>query len=642
MEEVKGERSFFLEADEILDRLFFILSQWEGDFSPSFLSEVFEELFRSFHTLKGTAGSHGFPEITDLCHLLERLLSLARRRVKAIDEGFRLLIVDGLNSISLMLDSAARGDIKGSSEISGRIADEIKRLKKVRPAVSHLSRINEQLICSLTEGERTKLELELEEGRPIFRARFELPGKRMRSMLSLLEERLVPPLRKIALVPSAVAGGRVAVELFVSTSADYPVERLVKNFSTGGLSLSELIPFVTGKRRVLTQKGSATIRVEIARFDELLNRLGELMVEKETLRHRFAAVVKGSGFTPEVRGVEQVLIRLERSVSSLFDQMVAARMIPISQIFTRLKRQAGAIASQLGKRVKVVFEGGDTEVDGVLIERLSDPLIHLIRNAIDHGIEEVKVRRKRGKPEGGRITLSAKPEGGKIAIEVADDGGGINLARVRRKAEEQGLVEKGKKPGKEELLALIFKPGFSTREEMTEISGMGVGMDVVKERVEEFGGMVELGTKRGEGTRVKVVIPLTLANFKVLLARVDRFTFAFPLSAVVKGTRVNGSGLIREKKAGFYYTYQGKKIPIFSLRKELLKEDGFEERFVVVIEEWGKRWGLLVDSLVGQREVVVRPFPSLLSRIPGMVGAADCGEEKLALMVDLSFFARKV
>lgn len=640
-EEKRGDRSFFLEGEEILDRLLSLLSQWEKGVSPSLLSKIIEELFRELHTLKGTAGSHGFAEISDLCHLMERLIALARGRIEALDEGFRSLILDGVNVLSRMFEGASKGKVVEEGDLPQRISAKIKKLKKIKPNTSSLSQIDERIISPLTEGERIRLSTELSRGRLLFRARYEFPQKRLRSFLTLVEEKVVSPLVKIALVPSALTGGRMAMELFLSAPSEYSVEKLAKELSLGGKAPSELLPLIPGKREPIFRGAPRTIRVEIARLDELLNRLGELMVEKEKLRDRFSALIKKVGFTQEVREMEQVLLRLERRVSSLFDQMVTARMIPISQIFAKLKRQAGAIASQLNKRVEVAIKGGETEVDGVLIERLSDPLIHLIRNAIDHGIEEGEERRKRGKPERGRITLSAEPKGGKIIIEVADDGRGIDLAQVLRRAREQGLVLPGEKLSRERTLSLIFEPGFSTRTRMTEISGMGIGMDVVKERIEELGGMVEVDTKKGSGTRVRVVIPVTLANFKVLLSQVDQFTFAFPLSAVVRGTRLNGSGMMR-KKGGFHYPYQGREIPVFSLREELLRKKGEEGRFLVIIEEWGKRMGFLVDSLIGQREVVVRPLPSLLSQIPGIVGVAESGEERLALLLDLSFFAEKV
>ncbi len=351
-----------------------------------------------------------------------------------------------------------------------------------------------------------------------------------------------------------------------------------------------------------------------------------------TLFDAFEAKLKGT--INDFRGTYQIL---GRNTGELHEKVLQIRMVPISQIFSRFPRLVRDVSKSLGKKIKLIIEGEDTELDKSVIEDLLDPLIHCVRNAVDHGVESPKDRKQAGKPEEGKVLLKASNEGNMIIIEISDDGKGIDVESVRRKAVERGLIHPNKSLSDVEAFNLIFEPGFSTAREITNISGRGVGLDVVKKQIEKLNGQVSIVSSLGSGTRMTIKLPLTLAIIQGLLVRVGAEIYAIPITSVLDSHRIRPEEI---KRIDNYEVFNVREDVISLIRLDQLfgikSDETRKYHFVVIVGSGDKKMGLMVDSLIGEEDVVIKPLRDKYTNSPGIAGATILGDGTVSLIIDVS------
>jgi two-component system chemotaxis sensor kinase CheA len=376
-----------------------------------------------------------------------------------------------------------------------------------------------------------------------------------------------------------------------------------------------------------TLRPDASVRVPATRLDELMDRVGELVIAQSRLKQ-----IAGASIDMNLRSVAE---EIEHLASELRDSMMSVRMVPVVQLFGRFRRLIHDLARDTGKEIELVTEGESTELDKTVIERLADPLVHLIRNAADHGLETAQERHAAGKPALGRITLSARQAGAEVVITVRDDGRGVNRERVRAKAEENGLIVPGAVLSDQELMQLVFQPGFSTAAIVTNLSGRGVGMDVVKRTIEGLRGTLELSSPPGEGSVVALRIPLTLAIIDGLLVRVGAARYVIPLSAVEECLELSAEQDHRSAGRSLL-TIRGQLVPFIRLHnmfKTGMKPDLYQK--IVVISSGADRVGLVVDQILGDHQTVIKPLSPFHAELGTFSGATILGDGSVALILDV-------
>ncbi|MET3107596.1 two-component system chemotaxis sensor kinase CheA [Oxalobacteraceae bacterium GrIS 2.11] len=389
--------------------------------------------------------------------------------------------------------------------------------------------------------------------------------------------------------------------------------------------------------KAVANQESTTIRVGIEKVDQLINLIGELVITQAMLEQRTSTL------DPlEHERLLNSIGQLTRNTRDLQEAVMSIRMMPMDYVFSRFPRMVRDLASKLGKKVEFVTYGASTELDKGLIERIVDPLTHLVRNSIDHGIEMPDVRLAEGKYEAGRLSLSAAHQGGNIVIEVSDDGGGLNREKIMAKAREQGLSVADNMPDAE-VWQLIFAPGFSTAEVVTDVSGRGVGMDVVKRNITNMGGVVDIRSAKGFGTTIVISLPLTLAILDGMSIRVGEEVYILPLGYVVESLQPVPDDIKEISGKGTVIKVRDEYLPLVALHRVF----GIEPRFtnpclgiVVILEVDGKRAALFIDELVGQQQVVVKNIESNYKKVPGVSGATILGDGGVALILDVSALLR--
>ncbi|HVR41639.1 MAG TPA: chemotaxis protein CheA, partial [Thermoanaerobaculia bacterium] len=399
---------------------------------------------------------------------------------------------------------------------------------------------------------------------------------------------------------------------------------------------AEAIPAV--EEEVSLRSLSQTVRVDISRLDHVMNIVGELIIEKTQLEAMTRAVT-----TQQARMVAHELTKiarnLDRKLTELQKSVIEIRMVPVGQIYSKLSRTVRKVARELNKEIELVLRGEDTELDKMMVEELTDPLMHIIRNALDHGIEPADERRKAGKNPIGRVTLTAYQQGNSVVLDVKDDGRGIDPQRLREVALKRGLISEKDNIDQQRAYELMFTAGFSTASAVSEISGRGVGLDVVKKNIQELKGSIEVLSHIGEGTTFRVSLPITLAIIQALIVEAGGEKFAIPLTSVEESLRIYSKD-IRTVERKEVFTLRDFTMPLlrladaFDLRDE--REDGPDTKWFVVVTRSGEKTiGILVSALVRQQEVVIKSIGERLKTIPGIAGATEIGESEIVLVVDV-------
>jgi two-component system chemotaxis sensor kinase CheA len=384
---------------------------------------------------------------------------------------------------------------------------------------------------------------------------------------------------------------------------------------------------------------SGSIRVAVEKIDELMNTVGELVITQSMLS-QLGKNLEG----PSSEQFRLGLAELERNMRELQESVMRVRMLPISFVFSRFPRMVRDLAQRLGKEVNLVLTGEQTELDKTVLEKIGDPLVHLVRNSIDHGIEKPDVRKAAGKPSFGTLKLDASHRGGNICVEVSDDGGGMNPAKILAKARSRGIVGPNDVLTDAQACELIFMPGFSTAETTTDVSGRGVGLDVVRRNVKELGGTIETRNEPGKGARFIITLPLTLAIVDGQSIAVGKQNYIVPLISIIESLQIKQGSMNRIAGHGEVFTFRGDYVPVIRLHEVFGVEPRareLDQGLIVIVEGDGRRVGLFVDDLLGQQQVVIKSLETNYGHIEGVSGATILGDGSVALILDLPGIIRR-
>ncbi|MDA8442113.1 MAG: chemotaxis protein CheA [Peptococcaceae bacterium] len=656
---------FFLqEANEQVEKLTDGLLELEKS-GPR--QDLVNELFRNVHTLKGSSGTMGFMSIVRITHLAEDLLDKLRQGNCAVSSqliDLLLNVTDRVRSIIANIQDGGTGNLE--------VADLVSRLENFNdsePTGTPNAVLDEEtyVVYRLSAEEIATLSADVPENRKMFEisVRFVtdalMPSVRAMMIMRRLQDigqvlRTVPSNEDLHIenklefyivlatdqqekiirdkVMQVADVQEVSIWEFCRNTAENPaVKPVAKPIMAAIPAATVPVNDQTGGNGFKNQ----TIRVPAERLDDLLNLVGEMVIARTRL------VVVGDELKhnlPQDHGVAALTetnVYLGRLMNELQESVMAMRMVPVGQVFSRFPRLVRDIARKTGKDIDLVLSGEETELDKTIIEAIGDPLMHIVRNAIDHGVETPEERIASGKTPKGTVRMEAFHEGSHIVLTVSDDGHGINLQRVKEKAVANGLIEPGTEVSEKDLADIIFLPGFSTAEQVTDISGRGVGMDVVKKSLVNIGGLIEIVTAQGKGTSFIIRLPLTLAIIQALLVEVGGEIYAVPLASVLETLRVVNEDI---KSVGGQPVIQlrGNTLPLISLQKYFdLPQITSEEdvAYVIVVGFGEKRLGLIVDGLKGQQEIVIKSLGDLLANVSGFSGATIGGDGKVTLILDV-------
>jgi two-component system, chemotaxis family, sensor kinase CheA len=645
---MKSDRSikeFFAEAEDILEAVNSSLlalenAQVGGRCDP----DQVNALFRAVHSFKGLAGMFGFKEPMELSHKLEFLLDELRLGKVGLSHDAVDVLVDTSALLGRLVQQAgSKQTFEDISAALSRIDDILKAKPSARidhPLAEQIN-LDSGILQVLTEYEEHRLRECVREKRNLFMLKAEFDLSSFEAGIKDLNNTLKKHGEIICTLPTS-GGAGIGFSIVIATQEDQA--GLASAITTPNVIIDK-ISYAEGPKIEepkaedgMLRSVSRTVRVDIYKLDGLMSVVGEMHLIKNVIARITKELRAIEGFTGLSVDLHKAQRGLERKLNELQEGILEVRMVPLGQIFTRLAQLVRKYAKEAQKEIRFEVHGEETELDKLMIEDLADPLMHLIRNAIDHGIEPPDVRRQLGKPEQGSVRLSAFPKGNHVVINVEDDGAGMDAAVIAAKAVEKGILapDHGLDPmhDSREIFDLIFLPGFTTRDQVTEISGRGVGMDVVKRNVSKLSGMIDIRSEIGEGTTFALTIPITLAIIKALVVESGGQTFAIPLSSVLE---------IQQATAGQIETVEGREvmavrddtIPLLRISRVFnLAGQGERDSFhVILVGLAERRLGIIVDSLRDQQEIVIKPLGKRLADIPGIAGATELGDRRGVVLV---------
>ena len=551
-----------------------VLDEQPGD------PEALNSIFRSFHTIKGVSGFLHLTPMHTLTHEVESLLDLARNRKLRLNSPIITEILKSRDAVQAMVQQITAALENGTLP------------SQVIP-VSHLMRAVKRL--AVPDAEK--------------------PAASAEPATSSSPETASPQ------------------ETEAETNAPLPP---VLHFNESAASVEKAEPAAIAQKTpdAATQGktgSSSTVRVNTDKLDSLMDVVGELVIVQSQLSE--SARVLGIENSPLQRNISQ----FGRLTKEMQHTAMSLRMIPIKPTFQKMERLARDLSRDFGKKVNFHVSGEDTELDRTVVEDIGDPLVHMVRNSLDHGLETTAERIAAGKTEHGQVTLKAYHEGGNIVIELSDDGRGINPDKILSKAKKQGLVQANAQPSKEEILNLIFLPGFSTAEKVTAVSGRGVGMDVVRRNIDKLRGKIEILSEIGQGSTFRIRLPLTMAIIDGLVVRVGEDRFILPSTSVQMALRPAKEALSTVQGRGEVLDHRGKILPLHRLHRRFGIAGAIEnpwEAIIVIVENNGRAHALLVDDMVSKQEVVIKPLGGFLQSLAGISGGAILGDGNIALILD--------
>lgn len=634
------------------------------------------EIFRAAHTLKGMSSTMGFEDLADLTHHMENVLSDLKERVLKVDGSVVDVLFQCFDRIQLLIDQiestnsgqmdnsdlvAVLENIKSGKYEAASISEkEIPAAEEISPSSMENSAGND-VSFNFNQYDITVLKEAISRGFRIYYIKIEVEKEcLMKAVRAFMVCRaLEEDSEIIKAIPSAQEIEEGAFEgefeLFVTCQVNLAdIEERLSNISEvrvkeiKEIDLSSITGSTADKAPAndnteeskkeeqaankKIQKTRQTVRVDIDRLDNLMNLVGELVMHKGRLEQ--------IGASNKIADLNETIEQIDRISTDLQSVVMKVRMVPIEQVFNRFPRMVRDLAKDLKKEVEFIIEGKETELDRTVIDEIGDPLVHLLRNAIDHGLESPQIREQNGKAQQGTLILRARHEGNNVYIEVEDDGAGVNTARILEKAVEKGIINsrEAEQMSQEDAIALLFSSGFSTAYNVTDISGRGVGLDVVKSKIESLSGEIFVDSTPGKGTRFKIKLPLTLAIIQALMISVRDEIYAVPLSSVDETTLINKND-IKMVQNQEVIMLRGTVLPLFRL-KSLLNIPGEvseeEDMYVVVVRKAEKQIGLVVDTLIGQQEIVIKSLGKILSGIPGLAGAIVAGDGNVRLILDIA------
>ncbi|WP_211466643.1 chemotaxis protein CheA [Collimonas silvisoli] len=660
-------QTFFEEADELLAEMEQLLLGLDMD-APD--SEHLNAIFRAAHSIKGGAATFGFVALTDTTHLLENLLDRARHQ----EIRLRKEMIDAFLETKDVLQeqiSAYRAGAEPDPEMVARICAVLQQLAQEESAGGNAAAVPALApapVASAAPAAAAPASAAATDGVQL-RVRFsrisESDGKLLSAELENLGEVVAQTQTEDSLTlwleTSCKADDIIAVCCFIididqidiaqeaasAQPAAEPVEPVpiaaaepepAKVIAIAAASAPpKAAATAANPVAPAAAKESSSIRVDVEKVDQIINLVGELVITQSMLAQT-AATLDPVLHERLLNGMGQ----LERNARDLQESVMSIRMMQMDYVFSRFPRLVRDLTDKLGKQVQLVTFGKATELDKSLIERIIDPLTHLVRNSLDHGIEKSEQRIAAGKDPVGQLLLSAQHQGGNIVIEVSDDGAGLNREKILAKAIQQGMAISDT-ISDDEVWQLIFAPGFSTAEKITDVSGRGVGMDVVKRNIQEMGGHVEIVSRQGNGTTTKIVLPLTLAILDGMSVKVGNEVYILPLNYVIESLQPRAEDIHSVSNEEQVLHVRGEYLPLTELHRVFSVADARTDPtqgIVVILHGEGKRFALLVDQLVGQHQVVVKNLETNYRKVPGISAATILGDGSVALIVDVAALQR--
>lgn len=643
--------------------------------------ELLNAIFRSAHSIKGGAGSFGFTNLVRFTHCLETLLDRLRSSEMQADDDVIDALIRSVDVVSQLLQSEASAamppegallmehmDAFGSStqaaepaepQVESPAAQEELTFYKVgfKPArelfdsgtnpillLRNLADLGSVSCIHLDCGEIPGL-AELDPGQCYLSWTVELissrPESELREVFEFVEHLAEVTIVRQDLPGTDAASTKEAEPASVPAVSVSPAPEVVAPVAAPAPVRAASAP----KKADAPKKGDTgaeSIRVPIQKVDRLIDLVGELVIAQVSV----ARMVKDDFDATDLPALRDAVAAMERNTRELHERVMGVRMLPVGMLFQRYPRTVYDICQITGKQISVELHGEETEIDRSMLESISDPLIHLVRNAADHGIENPEERRAAGKPEQGVLSLKAFHHSGRVVIEVSDDGAGIDVERVRRKAIERGLIAADAVMTDDQIRMLIFQPGFSTRDQVSDLSGRGVGMDVVKRNVSALNGDLKLSSEKGHGTTVRIELPLTLAIMDGLLVRVGERTLVAPVLSVRETVALQEEKVVRLAEQAEVVVLRGESIPLLRLSRFLgLMENAansdeaqgeFARKLVVIVEAGQQTIGLVVDELLGQQQVVVKSLERHFRKVSGLMGATILPDSSVAPILDIS------
>lgn len=654
-EDDRARDEFTSEAEELLDTLSGDLVELEAQ-GQNVRPELVNKIFREVHSLKGLAGMLGFGDISELSHSLEDMLDRLRMgKISFSKELIDLLFdsVDGLNRLVIAINDSSMTGLVDMTSMTSRIHAIVTQQPQEKQAdVLGLLTLDEQTRKSLTEYEEHRLIENVRAGKHILSVEVTFDFSDFDERLRALTQSLVGAGEVISTLPAIPSGNLNGIAfrlLYGSSLNDAAVQAIAPEAVV--ISLRKTVtalaatarpelpaPEAIPEEELSLRSLSQTVRVDISRLDHVMNIVGELIIEKTQLESLTRAMATQQGrLTSHELG--KIARNLDRKLNELQKSVIEIRMVPVGQIYSKLSRTVRKLARELNKEIELILRGEDTELDKMMVEELTDPLMHIIRNALDHGIETPDERRSLGKSPAGRLTLTAYQQGSSVVLDVTDDGRGIDPERVRRVAVERGLISEKESIDVARAHELLFTPGFSTASQVSEISGRGVGLDVVKRNLQELKGTIDVITRVGEGTTFRISLPITLAIIQALVVEAGGEKFAIPLTSVEESLRIYSRD-IRTVERREVFTLRDFTLPLLRLADAFGLDDDHDHGsdtkwFIVVTRSGEKIVGILVNALVRQQEVVIKSIGERLKTIPGIAGATEIGEGEIVLVVDV-------
>lgn len=636
---------FFEEAGENLATLESGLLRLEtavGD------DELLNAVFRAAHSIKGGAASFGLDDVARFAHVMEGLLDQFRRGERRVTTRLADVLLRATDQLKDLMQAARAGEpappgvARSLSELEEARANPLDIVPVAPAAAGASAAVDAPAAAKAPTGEPK-------------RRRSSGRGATRTSKSKRVAARPSAEVPAPAAVPPAPAAGEPLTDLPPDKAEIWDETMLVE---TAGVAarvaplplaapspppargpLADAGPRADGLRRRVTDADvSASIRVSVEKVDKLVNLVGELVISQSIVTQT------ASDFTPArlVRLME-ALADVERNTRELQEQVMSIRMVPIATVFHRFNRVVRDLAAQTGKKILLQLQGEETELDKGVIELLSDPLTHLVRNAADHGLETEQERDAAGKPPAGMIRLAASTEGGVVSIEVVDDGRGLDREKIREKAIERGLLRPEDDPTEEQVFSMIFQPGFSTAATVTDVSGRGVGMDVVRRNIEKLNGTVTVQSRPGKGSRIVLKLPLTMAILDGLTVSLAGNLFILPLASVVESIRPGPDEIRPVLAGGEVVLLRGQTIPLLRTSRLLgLDHAGRTATggLAVMVEHDKQLLALMVDEVKGQQQVVIKNLEANYKRVEGTMGATIMGDGRVALILDVPGLAR--
>ena len=612
-------------------------------------SETINVMFRAAHTLKGMSATMGYTNIKELTHEMENLMDSVRKNEIKLDSAAIDILFEGLDTLEKMVENpenCSQFDISAlirkisllskretGAEATGQVKTPGTEAEDVTFDSSKTGNIGQEKAedgCAILD-----ITVTLHESCVLKSARSTVVMRNLSELGEIIETH--PPIKEIE-------DEKFDREFKIVVSTKEEAAKLEKSImKISEIAKVEIKTHEGAQVKAKTEEKSCnpdsnktaiksvqSVRVSIERLDSLMNLVGELIINKIRLM-QLATVHK-------LDVLEETLASLNRLTNELQEEIMASRMVPIEQIFNRFPRMIRDLAKKEGKEIDLILEGGDIELDRTVLDEIGDPLVHILRNCVDHGIESPEVRKQAGKNPKGTIKLTARREKNHVVIEALDDGKGMDPQKFRETAVKKGLLtqEEAAKLSDNEAINLSFMPGFSTAEKVTDVSGRGVGMDVVRTKIGSMGGLIKLESVKGTGTKIILKLPLTVAIIHSLMVKVGKDVYAVPIANVVRDLAIK-KDQIKTIKGEEVILIRGEVLPIVRLHKLFgIDANGSEDLLVVVVERGGSNIGLVVDQVIGQQEVIIKNLENhILKGVRGFAGATILGDGNVALILDV-------